>query len=343
MHRKNAKPGPKNALTDIAGLRVGNAQDENAHTGVTVIACDAPAIAAVDVRGGGPGTRETDALNPHNLVERIDALVLAGGSVYGLGAADGVTAALGAQGKGFAAADLPGVPASPIVPAAILYDLANGGDKNWGDTPPYMALGHTALHTAARNFALGNAGAGFGARAGALKGGLGSASIVSDDGLQIGALAAVNSFGAVIMPGTRCFWAAPFEQDEEFGGLSWPDDYRVHADDWGAAKLDPKARTNTTLAVIATNIALNPGQAKRLAVMAQDGLARAVRPAHTPFDGDIVFALSTAGPDQAPTDEFTLARLGNMASDCLARAITRGVYEASSLGDDIAWRDFTPQ
>ncbi len=342
MHTKSALPGKKNALTDIAGLKIGNAEDTNARTGVTVITCDQPCLAAVDIRGGGPGTRETAALAPENLVEKIDALVLAGGSVYGLAAADSVVAKLGAKGRGFGLMDLPGVPRSPIVPAAILYDLANGGDKSWGEKPPYHALGAAALGRASTNCALGNVGAGYGAMAGALKGGVGSASIMTPDGLDIGALVAVNSFGSVLLPQSRAFWAAPFEIDGEFGGLDWPQEAHAAADDWGAAKFNPAARQNTTLAVVATSFALTVPQAKRLAIMAQDGLARAIRPAHAPFDGDIVFALSTCAKPLPDPGEFSLARLGALAADTLARAIARGVYAATGLGEATAWRDYTP-
>ncbi len=334
--------GPKNALTDIAGLSVGNAEDETVRTGVTVILCDEPALAAVDVRGGGPGTRETDALAPHNLVESIDALVLSGGSVYGLGAADAVAAQLGANGRGFALMDLPGVPRSPIVPSAILYDLANGGNKKWGEMPPYHELGRQAFENTSTDFALGNVGAGYGALAGSIKGGLGSASIFTHDNLAIGALVAVNSFGSVLVPGTKSFWAAPYEQNDEFGGLGWPTQMPIDADDWGAAKLNPGARQNTTLGVVATPASLTPAQTKRLAIMAQDGLARAIRPAHSPFDGDIVFAIATGATGQPALDEVSLTRLGVLAADCLARAVGRGVYAAQSLGDAVAWRDYTP-
>ncbi len=337
------QPGPNNLITDIVGVRVGNANDENVRTGVTVIICDEPAIAAVDVRGGGPGTRETDALNPENLVERIDALVISGGSAYGLGAADGVASVLGAQGRGFALMDTPGVPRSPIVPSAILYDLANGGDKNWGETPPYNALGRQALKNASTGFSLGNAGAGYGAMAGSLKGGLGSASIVTNDGVTVGALAAVNSFGSVLVPGTRHFWAAPYEVGGEFGGVPWSEDIHVAADDWGAAKINPGTRQNTTLGVVAVSANLSSSQARRLAIMAQDGLARAIRPAHSPFDGDIVFAITTGAKNTPHPDEFMLARLGSLAADCLARAVARGAYEARNLGDAIAWNDFIPE
>jgi len=341
MTKKNTHTGPKNALTDIVGLTIGHAEDEKVRTGVSVILCERPAIAAVDVRGGGPGTRETDALAPHNLVERVDALVLSGGSVYGLGAADGVCAVLGTKGRGFSRPEYQGVPGSPIVPAAVLYDLANGGDKNWGDQPPYAALGRKALKAATRDFAQGNVGAGYGALAGAIKGGLGSASASSHDGLLVGALAAVNCFGSALIPGTRHFWAAPFEQGDEFGGLGWPPDALFDGDAWGAAKRQSGARQNTTLAVIACSARLDQGQCQRLAIMAQDGLARAIRPVHTPFDGDVVFALAMGAEDQPKVDEMTLARLGNQAADALARAVARGVYAARGLGKAKAWRDYS--
>ena len=335
-----AQPGPRNLITDVAGLTVGQAEDAGARTGVTVILPGERAVAAVDVRGGGPGTRETDALAADTLVEAVDAIVLAGGSVYGLAAADAVTAWLGARGRGFGTATTPGVPRAPIVPAAILYDLANGGDKAWGLTPPYHALGLAAARAAGPDFALGTAGAGAGAMAGALKGGLGSASIVSGDGYTVGALAAVNSFGSVVAPGGHAFWAAPYEIGDEFGGAPWAG-LRAAPDDWGLAKPGGAARTNTTLAVIAVNAVLSPAQAHRLAVMAQDGLARAIRPAHAPFDGDVVFVLATGERPLVEPAPFTLTRLGALAADCLARAIARGVYEARPWPgtDTLCWRD----
>jgi L-aminopeptidase/D-esterase-like protein len=340
-------PGPLNLITDVAGLQVGQAEDAAARTGVTVILALDRAVCAVDVRGGAPGTRETDALAPENLVDEVDAVVLSGGSVYGLAAADGVTAVLGAADRGYRmsrAADAPrspGVPVSPIVPAAILYDLANGGDKAWGEAPPYRALGAAAVRTAGQAFALGTAGAGYGAMAGRLKGGLGSASIIGELGLTVGAIVAVNSFGAAVAPGSRSFWAAPYELAGEFGGLGAAA-LAAAPDDWGLAKGPAaNARVNTTIACVATDAALTPAEAKRLAIMAQDGLARAIRPAHTPFDGDVVFALATGRrPLEAPR-LGVVARLGALAADCLARAIARGVYEASPWpGTAVAcWRD----
>ncbi len=332
----SARPGPFNLITDVGGLKVGAAHDVAAMTGVTVIHAEQRALAAVAVAGGGPGTRETDALGPDTLVDAVDAIVFSGGSVYGLAAADGVAAALGAAGQGFALFPTSDVPPSPIVPAAILYDLANAGNKNWGENPPYRALGITALKDARERFALGRAGAGYGARAGLHPGGLGSASAVTHDGIVVGALAAVNSHGSVRMPGTDIFWAWPYEQNGEFGGARPATGQTFDLDDWGDAKSNPgvrplppmAGRTNTTLACVATNVALNPAEAQRVARMAQAGIARAVRPAFAPFDGDVVFCLSTAGIERPDNRPFVLARIGELAAACLARAIARGVHEA---------------
>lgn len=332
-------PGPANSLADVAGLTIGCAEDEGALTGVTVIVPDERAVCATEILGGGPGTRETDALANKNLVDAVDAVVLAGGSVYGLAAADGVAAAMGAEGRGFGLVDLPGVPRSPVIPAAILYDLANGGDKAWGDAPPYAALGKRAYAARAREVKLGNIGAGIGAKAGALKGGQGSASIVTRDGFTVAALACVNSWGAVTMPGQRAFWAHPFEIAGEFGGVKPDANARFDLEDWGAAKFAPEARANTTIACVAVDADLTAGEAKRVAQMASAGLARAIRPVFAPFDGDVVFVLATA-PKQTPEPRaLAVARFGALAADCLARAIARGVYEARSVGPHTAWRD----
>lgn len=337
MAEMRAGPGLRNLITDVPGLKVGQAHDAAARSGVTVVLPDERAVCAVDVRGGAPGTRETDALAPENLVEAVDAVVLSGGSVYGLAAADGVAAWLGARDRGYGL--VPGVPPSPVVPAAILFDMANGGDKAWGEQPPYRELGRQAVSVADLGFDLGTAGAGYGAMAGALKGGIGSASVVSADGYTMGAVAAVNCWGSVVAPGGRAFWAAPYEIDAEFGGLGAAG-LAAGPDEWGLAKR-PDAARNTTIACIATDAALTPAQAKRLAVMAQDGLSRAIRPAHAPFDGDIVFALATGRrPLEAPAD-FTIARLGALAADTLARAIARGVHEATTWpgAEARCWRD----
>lgn len=216
----------------------------------------------------------------------------------------------------------------PSCPPAILFDLANGGDKAWGEDPPYRRLGRAAAVAAEATFELGTAGAGYGAMAGQLKGGTGSASSLTADGFTVGAVVAVNAFGSVVAPAGRTFWAAPYEQGDEFGGLGAAG-LAAGPDDWGLAKADPKARTNTTIACVATDAVLTPAQARRIAVMAQDGLARAIRPVHAPFDGDVVFALSTGRRSLGERPDFQIARLGALAADVLARAVARGVYAAT--------------
>jgi len=339
MDAMSPGPGPRNLITDVPGLRVGQSQDAAARTGVTVILPDDRAVAACDVRGGAPGTRETEALAPENLVDAVDAIVLSGGSVYGLASADGVVAWLGARGRGYGLVE--GIPKSPVVPAAILFDMANGGDKGWGEAPPFRDLGLAAIAAAQLDVALGTAGAGYGAMAGGLKGGVGSASAVTADGYTVGAIVAVNSWGSVIAPGGRTFWAAPFELGGEFGGLGSAG-LRAGPDEWGSAKRPAEAR-NTTIACVATDAVLTSAQAKRFAVMAQDGFARAIRPIHAPFDGDVVFALSTGVRPLAEPDNFTLARLGALAADTLARAVARGVFEARPWADAYVpcWRDLS--
>lgn len=334
--------GPRNLITDVPGIRVGQAEDERVRTGVTVILPDEAAIAAVDVRGGGPGTRETDALDAENLVHAVNAITLAGGSVYGLATADGVAAWLGAKGIGYGMGPRPpGVPPSPIVPAAILFDLPHGGDKAWGMEPPYRRLGIEAAERASDTFRLGTAGAGYGAFSGGLKGGTGSASVVSSDGFTVGAIVAVNSAGSTIAPGTKTFWAAPYEMGQEFGGRGIQG-LAARPDEWGPAAANPQSRQNTTIACIATDARLDPGEIKRVAIMAQDGMARAIRPVHAPFDGDVVFALSTGRRDLPEPRAYTVARIGALAADVLSRAIARGVYEATTWpGCSVkAYRDY---
>lgn len=325
-------PGARNLITDVAGISVGSAHDERVRTGTTVILAEEPAVAALAVAGGGPGTRESDALAPDTLVEAVDAIVLSGGSAYGLAAAEGVVARLGARGRGFALRKAEGVPVTPIVPAAILYDLANGGDKSWGEAPPYRELGAAALDACDASFDLGAAGAGFGAMAGQEAGGLGSASVRTADGMTIGALVAVNCFGSVRMPGEKAFWAWPFEHETEFGGQRPPADFSLDADNWGEAKLNPammEGRANTTIACVATDVALSVAEAQRVAKMALAGMARAIRPVFAPFDGDAVFALSTGKLVAEGPRPLLIARLGELAANCLARAIARGVHEAA--------------
>ncbi|MCA8899893.1 MAG: P1 family peptidase [Hyphomonas sp.] len=323
-----AAPGPKNLITDVAGIRVGQAEDARVRTGVSVILPDSAAIGACAVAGGGPGTRETDLLAGGTLVDQVDAIFLSGGSAFGLGAADGVMAGLKQAGRGFAMTARPGVPPTPIVPGAILYDLANGGDKDWGDVAPYAAMGRAAFDAAGEAFALGRAGAGFGARAGGHPGGTGSASIVTGDGLTVGAIACVNSFGSVLMPGTQAYWAWPHEVNGEFGGAHPPAGWSADADDWGAAKANPALGQNTTIACIATDVILTPDETRRVAQMALSGFSRAIRPVFAPFDGDAVFVLSTGRTELPGPAPLNVTRIGELAASTLARAIARGVYEA---------------
>lgn len=319
------RPGPLNLITDVEGLRVGNAGDARLKSGVTVLTAEAPFACGVHVMGGAPGTRETDLLAPDRLVQAVDALVLSGGSAFGLGAAEGVMAGLRAAGRGFAV----GAARVPIVPAAILFDLLNGGDKGWEDSP-YPALGRRALESAGTRFDLGTAGAGTGAMTARWKGGLGSASAVMEDGATVGALVAVNALGSVTAPSGQ-FWAAPWEMGAEFGGLGLggpfdPGDEPVPQKRQGEA---------TTIAIVATDAGLDKAGLTRMAVGAHDGLARAILPSHTPFDGDLVFALSTG---RRPADPF---RLGHAAACVLARAVARAVFEATPAPGDLqpCWRN----
>ncbi|MBB5220878.1 D-aminopeptidase [Amaricoccus macauensis] len=315
--------GRRNAITDVPGLRVGNARDDRLKSGATVLTAERPFVAAVDVRGGAPGTRETDLLAPGRLVAEIDALVLSGGSAFGLDAASGAMDRLRATGRGFFVAE--GVPRVPIVPAAILFDLANGGAKDWGENP-YRALGAAAFDAASEDFALGSEGAGTGAMTRTVMGGLGSASFVLPDGTTVGALVAVNAVGTTLAPGSRHFLAGPFEIGDEFGGLG-PTAERTPLEPFAFGKPGPAdPRVNTTIAIVATDAALDKAGARRLAEVAHGGFARAIHPSHTPFDGDLIFAVSTgARPVASPLDEL---QLGQAAAICLARAIARGVHAA---------------
>ena len=313
----------RNLITDIPGLRVGQAQDAKIGSGVTVVAFDTAVVASVDVRGGGPGTRETALLDPAQTVDGIDAFVLSGGSAYGLDAASGAQAWLREQGRGFKVRDA----LVPIVPAAILFDLLSGGDKNWGRYPPYRELGYAAIAGAGTDVVLGTVGAGTGATTATLKGGVGSASAVTRGGITVGALAVANAVGTVTVGDGPHFWAAPFEQNREFGGRGWPTNF---SENDFVIRAKGGARENTTIAVIATDAKLSKAQCNRLAVMAQDGLARAIYPVHTPLDGDVVFAAAT-GTKPLTDPHYGMAELGMIAANVMARAIARGVYEAAAL------------
>ncbi|WP_306151551.1 P1 family peptidase [Roseovarius sp. MMSF_3281] len=326
-----AKPGPRNLITDVPGLRVGQAQDDTVKTGVSVLLGDAPFTCGVHVMGGAPGTRETDLLAPDKTVEQVDALVLSGGSAFGLDAASGVADGLRAMGRGFAVGDQ----RVPIVPGAIIFDLLNGGDKDWPDNP-YKRLGQEALAAASDNIALGSHGAGTGATTATLKGGIGSASIMLPSGHTVGALVIVNALGSATVGESPHFWAAPFEQSDEFGGLG---PARTYPDlTTPPTKLGQHA--NTTIGIVATDAALTKPQCTRLATAAHDGYARALVPSHTPMDGDLIFAAATGARALTEPLSETLM-LGHAAATCMARAIARGVHAATAAeGDTLpTWKD----
>ncbi|PLS22425.1 P1 family peptidase [Neptunicoccus cionae] len=336
--------GARNLITDVPGLKVGNAQDDGLKSGTTVLLGDAPFIASVAVMGGAPGTRETDLLEPDKMVDRIDALVLSGGSAYGLDAATGVQERLRQNRRGFAI----GPAIIPLVPAAIIFDLLNNGNKDW-QRNPYYDLGKAAFDNAAETFDLGSTGAGTGALAAMHKGGLGSASFVLDSGHTVGALVAANPVGSVTQPGGRHFWAAPFEMNNEFGGLglsgesgfTLPEASRKMAAFARQAEIPETAPLNTTVAIIATDAPLTKAECKRLATVAHDGMARAIMPSHTPHDGDLVFALSTVQRSTEPAPDLTT--LGTAAAHCLSRAIARAVYCATPKAGDLlpCWTEDT--
>lgn len=324
-----------NLITDVAGIRVGHAQDARVATGVTAIVLDGANVASGVTRGGAPGSRDTALLEPEMTATAIDAVLLSGGSLFGLDAAGGAVSYLRGQGRGVRV----GTISIPIAVGAIVFDLMNGGDKDWGRMPPYWELGWQATEAAAAGpFELGTAGGGYGATTATLKGGLGSASAVTASGFSVGAIAVVNAVGSAVVGDGPHFWAAPVEVGDEFGGLGQPARVPPQA---LSLRLKGRAPPSTTIALVATDAVLTKAQAKRLAIMADDGLARAIRPAHAPMDGDTVFAVATL---QKPMrdDTYHLTEIGLAAADCLARAIARGVYEATALPfpDALpAWKD----
>ncbi|RXH24949.1 peptidase T4 [Bradyrhizobium nanningense] len=327
----------KNLLTDIAGVRVGHAEDAKVATGTTAIIFDSPAVAAIDVRGGGPGTREDALLDLANTVERVDAIALSGGSAFGLDAGGGVQAWLAEQGRGFRVREA----LIPIVPGAILFDLLNGGDKAWGRFSPYRDLGYAAAAAAGTDFAIGSVGAGLGATTATFKGGLGSASAVTPDGVKVAAIVAVNAVGSVTVGNGPWFWAAPFEVGGEFGGRGLPDKF---TDDMLRMRIKggpaASARENTTIGAVVTDAVLTKPQAKRLAMIAHTGFARAIYPVHAPTDGDVLFAATTGEKQIEPL--VGLTELGTVAANVVARAIGRAIYSATALPfpeAQPAWKD----
>lgn len=333
------------SITDVEGILVGHHHrlDPDATPGsgwacgTTVVLAPPGTVGAVDVRGGAPGTRETDLLDPSNSVRHVDAVVLTGGSAYGLAAADGVMTWLEAQGRGVKMDG--GV--VPIVPTAVIFDLPVGG---WACRPT-AEFGYWAADTADADVAVGTVGAGVGARAGVLKGGLGTASVTLEGGVTVGAVVAVNSAGNVVDPATGLPWMAHLIA--EFGLVAPPAEQIA-----AFAALDAKSSPlNTTIAVVATDAVLTPAGCRRFAVAAQDGLAHAIRPAHTPLDGDTVFALATGRVEVEPDPKIPaamspetklVATLGAAGADCLARAVLVGVIAAASAAGIPTYRDMLP-
>ncbi len=326
--------GKNNGLTDVGKILVGHYTDLNAVCGTTVVICPEGAVAGVDVRGSSPGTRETDLLAPVNLVDKVQAVVLSGGSVYGLAAADGAVRWLADKGFGF---PLDKGHVAPIVPAAVLYDLGRGPDF----IPPITAGWGFEACQAARGGSVptGSVGAGTGAMSGGIKGGLGTASLILDSDITVAALVAVNSYGSTIDPLSGRPWEIEMAINDEFGHQTRR-----------AVKLPPPSETgpvqNTTIGLVATDAYLTKSQAQKIAQMAHDGLARAVRPAHTMFDGDTIFCLATgqkklpevpgffAVPQAQPIND-----LGHAAADCITRAIMCAIMTAHSLAGMTAFRD----
>ncbi|MFC3163901.1 P1 family peptidase [Ciceribacter thiooxidans] len=324
----------ENLLTDIEGVSVGHSTDLELGSGVTVIVFDEPAVASGSVLGGAPGGRETGLLDPSMTVEVVDALVLSGGSAFGLDAAGGVQAGLREIGRGFPVGDV----RVPIVPQAILMDLLNGGNKDWGIQSPYRDMGYTAFKAATKGvFALGTVGAGTGATTATLKGGLGSASAMTTGGHKVAAIVAVNAMGSATIGDGPFFWSAPFELDDEFGGIGLPANFSAPDTVLRAKGID---LTATTIGAVVTDAALTKAQAHRLSIMGQNGIGRAVLPAHLPADGDTVFAAATNARTLASSVDFM--ELCHLAALVMARAVARGVYEATSLpveGAQLSWRD----
>jgi L-aminopeptidase/D-esterase-like protein len=308
----------RNLITDVPGLAVGDAHDPRLASGATAILLDPPAVASVAVVGGAPGTRETDLLAPEAMVGVVDAIVVSGGSAFGLEAAAGVAAWLRERGRGFGV----GPARVPIVPAAILFDLLNGGDKDWGRHAPYRELGYAAADAAGEDFALGSAGAGFGATTVDLLGGVGSASARTASGHVVGALAAVNALGSAVANGGPHFLAAPYEVGDEFGALGLPPGLRLEPPRWKGGQ------PATTLAIVATDAVLDKAGARHLALAAQGGLARALTVSHALADGDVVFAAAT-GRRPLATGPGDLIEIGAVAARCLACAVARGVHAAA--------------
>ena len=328
------------AITDVAGIRVGQTErvGDGWLTGTTVVlAPPEGAVGGVDVRGGGPGTRETDLLDPRNLVERVHAVVLSGGSALGLAAADGVARRLLADGIGYPMGG-PGE-VVPIVPGAVIFDLGRGGTFAHH---PDAGFGEAAYDAAATGVEEGNHGAGAGAQAGGLKGGVGTASTVLPQGTTVGALVVVNAIGSCVDPTTGELWAARHCLDGDLPALRRPAEAELLAAKVDAAAQDKDRRPPlaTTLAVIATDATLTKAQCAKVSGLGHDGLARAINPVHTMFDGDTVFTLATCTGD--PPDPFAFHALLEAAGTCVTRAVARAMIAAESTQGLRAYRDAFP-
>ena len=330
---KKFQKGKKNLITDIDKIFVGNSQNNLCKTGVTIIHLKEPSIAGYHIMGGAPGTRETDLLSPDKLVQKIDSIVFSGGSVFGLEAASGVCDELKKIKRGFKIRDF----SIPIVPSAIIYDLENGGEKKF-EKNFYYDLGVEAFKNISKNVSLGNFGAGKGANTQNLKGGLGSASLEVEN-FTVGALSIVNSYGSTNINNSKFFWASPFEIESEFGNLGLPKDKIKNNFFFKTNSLKNK-RESTTLAVVATDAKLTQSEATRVSIIAHDGIARAIYPSHTQFDGDIVFTIST-GEKKLKCPEEDLITIGNAATICISRSIARAIYNALPEKNDLkkCWRD----
>ena len=327
-------PGTRNSITDISGFLVGNSTDNHIKSGATVFYGERPFDAAVHVMGGAPGTRETDLLSPDRLVKKVDSLVLSGGSAFGLDAATGVGDVLSRRGRGFPVGDV----RVPIIPSAILFDLLNGGQKGWTSNP-YANLGKEALGNAAVDFQIGSVGAGTGATTNNLKGGLGTASIKLDSGYTVGALIAVNSLGSTTQYDERTFWASFWEFGDEFGGLGTTTEIKPG---WTPSLQEGNSENfgNTTIGIVATDAKLDQAQLTRIAVAAHDGIARAIVPAHTIFDGDLLFA-ATSGTKEIADPDAVVFEISDAAAKTVSRAIARGVYNATPDENDTlpTWKE----
>jgi L-aminopeptidase/D-esterase-like protein len=326
----NQAPPMHNDISDVPGVAIGHSGSDTLLSGVTACLFSQPATAGVAVLGGAPAARDIENLDPSAAVDHVDAITLSGGSGFGLDAGGGVQAWLREQGRGFPV----GSGLVPIVPTAIVFDLANGGNKDWGRFAPYRDLGYAAAAAANDGpVVLGSVGAGLGATTVNLKGGIGSASAVTSFGARVGALMVVNALGSATIGDSAHFWAAALEQGNEFGGRGLP----KHIDEagrlprWKGGPSPAAVPHATTIGIVATDATLTKAEAERLAIAGHDGFARALRVTHALFDGDTLFAASTKRRPAPATPAETI-ELGIVAADCVARAIGRGVYSATNPG-----------